>query len=105
MHTRKDLNKDYCLPPTDLEKDYGERLLSPVRPLVVISRYQPGAQWRPESLSPGQGMLELLANTASARREPQRTLDTFKNFLPVPFLKGARGEAKETVPLILDQAG
>jgi len=74
--------------------------------LVVISRYQPGAQWHPQSLSPGQGILELLANTVSARREPQRALDTFKQFLPaLPFLKGVRGEAKETVPLLLDQAG
>ena len=74
--------------------------------LVVISQYRPGAQWHPQSLSPGQGMLELLANTVSARREPQRALDTFKNFFPsARFLKSARGQAKETVPLILDQAG
>ncbi len=72
--------------------------------LVVISRYQAGALWHPKSLSPGQGILELLSNTVSARREPQRALDTFKNFLAVPFLKGARGEAQETVPLILEQA-
>jgi len=37
--------------------------------------------------------------------ESPKALDTFKNFLAVPFLKGARGEAKETVPLILEQAG
>jgi len=72
--------------------------------LVVITRYQPGAEWHPKSLSPGQGMLELLANTVSARREPLRALDTFTQFLPaLRFLKGVRGQAKETVPLILDQ--
>ncbi len=81
-----------------------------VRPLplglVVITRYEPGADWRPESLSAGQGILELLANTVSARRQPERALDTFKNFFPgARFLKSARGEAKETVPLILDQEG
>ena len=81
-----------------------------VRPLplglVVVTRYEPGAEWRPESLSAGQGTLELLANTVSARREPERALDTFKNFFPgARFLKGARGEAKETVPLILEEAG
>jgi hypothetical protein len=81
-----------------------------VRPLplglVVITRYEPGAEWRPESLSAGPGILELLANTVSARREPERALDTFKNFFPgARFLKGARGEAKETVPLILEEAG
>ncbi len=72
--------------------------------LVLISCYQPGAQWHPQSLSPGLGILELLANTVSARREPERALDTFKNFLPaVRFLKSARGEAKEIVPSILEQ--
>ena len=49
-------------------------------------------------------MLELLANTVSARREPERALDTFQNFFPaVRFLKSARGEAKEIVPSILRQ--
>jgi len=49
-------------------------------------------------------MLELLANTVSARREPERALDTFKKFFPaVRFLKSARGEAKEIVPSILEQ--
>ena len=81
-----------------------------VRPLplglVVVTRYEPGAEWRPESLSAGQGILELLANTVSARREPERALDTFKNFFRgVHFLKSARGEAKEVAPFILEEAG
>ena len=51
-------------------------------------------------------MLELLVNTVSVRREPERALDTFKKFFPaVRFLKSARSEAKEIVPSILEQAG
>ncbi len=80
-----------------------------VRPLplglVVITRYEPGAEWRPEKVSAGQGMLELLANTVSARREPERALDTFRHLFPgVRFLKSARGQAKEVVPFILKKA-
>jgi len=36
--------------------------------LIVISRYRAGARWRPRSLSAGQGVLEVLANTVPARR-------------------------------------
>ncbi|MDX1562663.1 MAG: hypothetical protein R3305_07030, partial [Gammaproteobacteria bacterium] len=46
----------------------------PVR-LVVFSKYEPGAKWRPERLSPGQTLLELLANTFAARERPDEALD------------------------------
>src|SRR3990170_8277727 len=46
--------------------------------LVALSRYHPGGRWRPRLLSPGQAMLELLANTVAARRRPKAALATLQ---------------------------
>jgi hypothetical protein len=70
--------------------------------LVVISRYKHAARWRPRSLSTGQGVLELLANTISARRKPAVVLASLHQALmDVPVIKGARGEAAEMAEAIL----
>lgn len=69
--------------------------------LVVSTHHKPGARWRPKILTPGKGLLELLANTVSARRQPERALATLQRVVSVaPVLKGARGEAAETVAAI-----
>jgi len=70
--------------------------------LVVVSNYKVGAKWRPRSLSPGQGALALLDNTVSIRREPEKALPALTRAVSsAPVLTGVRGEAKETVDLIL----
>lgn len=70
--------------------------------LVVLSRYVEGARWRPRSLSAGRGILALLDNTVSARREPVRALSALREVaVRAPVLKGARGEAAETARAIL----
>lgn len=79
-----------------------------VRPLpvglVALSRYRPGGRWRPRLLSPGQAMLELLANTVAARLRPKAALATLTKVVSqAPMLKGTRGEAGELVAAILDK--
>lgn len=70
--------------------------------LVVVSYYKPAAHWRPRALSAGEGMLELLANTVPARRKPKVVVPTLEKAIRAAVaLKGARGEAQETAPLIL----
>jgi hypothetical protein len=65
--------------------------------LVALARYRPGARWRPRLLSPGQALLELLANTVSARRRPKAALTVLQQVVShAPVLKGTRGEAEET---------
>jgi hypothetical protein len=74
--------------------------------LVVVSKYRPGARWRPRQLSAGEGALALLANTVSARREPQTTLATLHKVVSrAPVLKGQRGEAQQVIDFILAQLG
>jgi hypothetical protein len=80
---------------------------SGVKPLpvamVVVSKYQAGARWRPRRLSEGEGALELMANTVSARRQPEAMLEAIRSVVSLaPVLKGSRGEAKQVVEFIFD---
>jgi hypothetical protein len=70
--------------------------------LVVATNYRAGARWRPRRLSPGRGVLELLANTVSARSQTKLALATLpKAVRSAAVLKGIRGEADEVVESIL----
>jgi hypothetical protein len=69
-----------------------------VRPLpvglVVVSSFKPAARWRPQALSAGLGVLELLAHTVAARRQPAYTLATLGEAITgASVLKSKRGEA------------
>ena len=70
--------------------------------LVVATRYRAGARWRPRELSPGEGMLALLAHAVSARRAPADTLASLRRLVAgARVVTGARGEAKEAAQAIL----
>jgi hypothetical protein len=70
--------------------------------LVVVSSYRPGAKWRPRELSAGRGVLEMLAQTVSARRRPGGAFDALERVAKgALILKGARGEAAETADALL----
>jgi len=72
--------------------------------MVIVSKYKAGARWRPGELSTGQAVLALLANTVPARRKPEVVIPTLqKAVTEATVLKGARGEAKEIVSLILQK--
>lgn len=80
---------------------------SGVKPLpvgmVVVSRYEAGARWRPRRLSEGEGALELMANTVSARRQPEAMLEAIRGVVSLaPVLKGTRGEAGQVVEFIFE---
>ena len=71
--------------------------------LVVVSEYKEGVRWRPRELSSGRGLLELLAHTVSARRDPALALGTLGRVATTArVLKGARGDARETALSILE---
>ena len=70
--------------------------------LVVSTNYQSGARWRPKQLTRGKGVLELMANTVSARAQPELALTVLPQALEsAQILKGVRGEAGEIVEAIL----
>lgn len=73
----------------------------PVR-LVLMTQFKSGARWRPRKLSAGRGVLELLFNTVSARRSPEKALATLQCVASqAEVLKGVRGNAKEVVAALL----
>lgn len=70
--------------------------------LVMITKYREGARWKPRSLSGGQAVLALLANTVSARRHPEKALGALQKAVAVAqALKGVRGEAGKLASSIL----
>ena len=74
--------------------------------LVIVSRYKPGARWRPRQLSPGIGLLKILDNTVSARRSPAIALSTLKQLATdAVIVKGVRGEVAQVVDWIAAGCG
>jgi hypothetical protein len=70
--------------------------------LVVATKFKEGASWRPRTLTRGKGVLELLANTVSARSQPELALSVLpKALASARILKCVRGEASEVVDSIL----
>lgn len=73
---------------------------------VVITQYQAGARWEPTLLSRGQGALELVANSIAIRNQPLQTLTRLQKLVGrAVFLRGPRGEARETAASILRLLG
>jgi hypothetical protein len=71
--------------------------------LILLSRYKPGATWRPRRLSAGAAALALIANAVPARRHPCRTLEALRRVvLGAQVLQGTRGEAAAIAGALLD---
>ncbi len=73
--------------------------------LIVMSRYKPGSEWRPDRLSPGRGILALLANTVPARRTPEVVMPAlYRVVSEAAAIRSDRGEACSVVAPILELA-
>lgn len=70
--------------------------------LVLMTGYKRGATWRPRKLSPGKGVLEMLFNTVSARRSPDKAMSTLRQVTKeAEVLKGIRGDTASVVKALL----
>ena len=66
--------------------------------LVVSTKFKDGARFRPRELTRGKAVLELLANTVSARSQPEMALSYLSKAVSSAItFKGVRGEAGEMV--------
>jgi hypothetical protein len=66
--------------------------------LVIVTEYRKLTAWRPRPISPGRGVLKLLANAFSTRVSPARALRILtKAGEGAHILVGGRGEAREVV--------
>jgi hypothetical protein len=74
--------------------------------LVAMLHYKPDEPWRPQRLSAGSAVLEMLANTVPARRRPERAFQTLGQVAScATVIKGARGDAHETAMTLLKAVG
>jgi hypothetical protein len=70
--------------------------------LVVLTDHSPGARWRPERLSAGRAVLEMLSHTVPARLRPEACLEALDRAVAGALvLRGVRGEARDTARRIL----
>lgn len=70
--------------------------------LVVHTRYQDGAHWKPRALSAGKAILDVMNNAIPAEREPDMVLTTLEKMVPTARnLTGVRGDADETATALL----
>jgi hypothetical protein len=70
--------------------------------LVVLTEHRPGSAWRPERLTAGQGILEMLAHTVPARLRPEASLASLEAAVAgATVLRGPRGEAGDLAETLL----
>jgi hypothetical protein len=70
---------------------------------VAVTRYRPGAEWRPKRVSSGHGVLALLANTVPAQERPAESLRAVSRAVAGALvLDGDRGEARPCAASLLE---
>jgi hypothetical protein len=70
--------------------------------MVVVTSYDPGAQWNPRQLSAGAGAMALLSNAVPAQERPKEVMHAVSRAAKDAIvLEGDRGEADEVAPLLL----
>lgn len=70
--------------------------------MVVMTQYRDGARWKPETLSPGEGALEIMAHTIAARRWPALALSVIGTVADQAIIiRSERGDARELAHEIL----
>ena len=101
LHLRDELGMRTLASP----EDFGANGLSSIcDPAVLLSTwYEPGAQWAPERLSPGEATLRLLSNMPAARRSSEGVIQVLTTTCTkIRALEGPRGEACDTVSSLLE---
>lgn len=87
-------------PPRMFGDKVGTEPLAPG--LVLFTKYQAGARWRPRVLSPGAAALALLGHAACVRQRPQFALTAVQPVVTQAMtLDGPRGETEAVVPPLL----
>jgi hypothetical protein len=74
--------------------------------LILLTKYEPLAQWRPRSVSVGRGALGLLGNAFGGRANPSRALSFVRAAVSgTTIMAGVRGEASDLVGKVLGDLG
>lgn len=71
--------------------------------MVLITAYKAGAEWRPERLSPGLGVMEMLPHVAPIRYDPKFTFKVLKQVAKRAIItKTYRDDTARSADLVLD---
>ena len=75
-----------------------------IRPaLVLLTRYQAGAEWSPQPIAAGSAIQELIRHSLSIRRQAEFVLDVLENLVAeARVVQTKRGDADETAQHILN---
>ncbi|HWE61696.1 MAG TPA: hypothetical protein VHB98_08300, partial [Chloroflexota bacterium] len=72
--------------------------------LVLVTRYVAGARWRPRPRSRARAVLDLFANTPSARRKPEAAFHILHQTLgDARVVSGVRGESEAVIEWVLGE--
>jgi hypothetical protein len=72
--------------------------------LVVVTRYEPGAAWRPRRGTRGEAVTALFSHTIRARIAPAAVLPVLARAVEgAGMLEGSRGDAHQTAPRLLEE--
>ena len=72
--------------------------------VVWLTKFSPGKQKQPESLTPGRAVLKTLAHTLTARHRPQAALAALSAAMQgATLLAGARGSAAEAADWLMEE--
>ncbi|HZU61257.1 MAG TPA: hypothetical protein VE983_09840, partial [Solirubrobacteraceae bacterium] len=73
--------------------------------LIVLTRYQRGAEWRPVQRGPAEGALALLEHAVAVRSRPREALAAAARLTEsARVFSGTRGEASATVDSLMELA-
>jgi hypothetical protein len=70
---------------------------------IIVTRYRPGGEWKPERRSRAAGMMALLANTVPAQERPRESLQVLRRAVAnATVLESDRGDAGPVAIALLD---
>lgn len=71
---------------------------------VIVTNYEPGAEWDPRELSSGETALAVLSHTVTAQTRPEEAIRAISRAVEnAVALESQRGEAQELAPRLLAQ--
>jgi len=94
---------DYVQTDLSIEELGGVAGVKPIPvALVLITQYDKNAQWKPKTLSNGQGILEILPHAFPIRNKPEFTLSVLNKLAERSIItKTKRAEAEGTARLLV----
>lgn len=71
--------------------------------MILITEYKPNAVWKPEILTPANGIMEIIKNTLPIRNDPNFVLNVLNRTVDrAAVVKSRRGDVEKCADSILD---